>query len=364
MALVKHADPLKPVHEQFPAEFQPYADVEIVSTFGNTPAEYSALHRGVGKMDMPQRGVLEVGGRDRLDFLNRLLTNQIQDRQTKAPLPPGSGIYAFLLNDKGRIAADMNVLETGECAYLEMDKRLLEPTRAALEKYLIIDDVKLINRDGELHEIAILGPEAGAQLGAADLTVAGSRKMTLAGAAVTVFRDDPCGTPGFFILVPVESAAAVWESLPCRPIGWAAFNAVRIEAGRPLMGIDFDQTVLPAETGQVQFSRAVSLTKGCYLGQEIVARMHARGVIARQIVGIRMTGEELPVAGCPIYDPAGNVIGGITSSTVSPILSNASICLGMVKKAFIATGTELTIPAEGAMRKGNVADLPFVSRQN
>jgi folate-binding protein YgfZ len=175
-----------------------------------------------------------------------------------------------------------------------------------------------------------------------------------------VFRDDICGSPGFHLIVPTASAAAVWTSLELRPVGWAAFNTARIEAGRPLMGIDFDDTILPAETGPAELARAVSFTKGCYLGQEIVARMHARGQIAKQLVGIRMEGDALPVAGSQIYDSAANPIGGVTSSTISPVLSNAAICLGYVKKTFIPAGTELTIPAEGAMHKGKVEELPFL----
>jgi len=145
---------------------------------------------------------------------------------------------------------------------------------------------------------------------------------------------------------------------PVRPAGWAVFNTSRIEAGRPMFGIDFDDTVLPAETGQL--SRAVSFTKGCYLGQEIVARMHARGQVARQIVGIRMQDDALPLAGAPIIDEKSNQIGGITSSTISPILSNASIGLGMMKSAFASPGTSVRVAAEGAMRAGIVTALPFV----
>src|SRR5262249_34854605 len=142
-----------------------------------------------------------------------------------------------------------------------------------------------------------------------------------------------------------------------RPIGWAAFNATRIEGGRPIFGIDFDDSILPAETGQLE--RAVSFTKGCYLGQEIVARMHARGQLAKQLVGIRMESDALPIAGAKIYDAGQDEIGGVTSSTISPVLSNASLCLGYVKKPFIAEGTKVSIPAEGAMRVGVVAAIPF-----
>jgi aminomethyltransferase len=352
---------LQSLHQQTPAEFQPYADVEIVSTFGNVPAEYSAIHKNVGKMDRPQRGILEATGRDRLDFLNRMLTNQIYDKQAGQPMPAGQGVYAFLLNIKGRIVADMNVLELGDRTWMEMDARLVEPTRSALEKYLIADDVTLTDRSTSLHQITLYGPKALSSLNISDLPLLGSTRITLAGTEIVAFRDDPCGTPGINLLVPPESAAAIWTSLEIRPIGWAAFNAARIEAGRPLMGIDFDQTVLPAETGPATLARAISFTKGCYLGQEIVARMHARGQVARQLVGIRMENDALPLAGTQIYDNQANAIGGITSSTISPILSNAAISLGFVKKAFIEVGTELTIPAEGAMHKGKVVAVPFVS---
>jgi folate-binding protein YgfZ len=348
------------LHDQVGAEFQRYEPTEIVSTFGNVPAEYSAIRKSAAKMDLPQRGVLQVTGRDRLDFLNRMLTNQTFDKQTKTPLAGGQGVYAFLLNSKGRIVADMNILELGDRTCLEMDTRLIEPTRLALEKYLITDDVTLTSRGGSLHEIAVHGPQAAAALGVSELKPLESAAATITGVPVTVFRDDPCGVAGYFLLIPAESAATVWAGLASRPIGWAAFNAVRIEAGRPLMGIDFDESVLPAETGPATLARAVSFTKGCYLGQEIVARMHSRGQFSRQLVGIRMENDALPVAGAPILDDAGNAVGGITSSTISPVLSNIAIGLGYVKKAFVAAGTELTIPAEGAMHKGKVVELPFV----
>src|SRR6185436_5576754 len=156
--------------------------------------------------------------------------------------------------------------------------------------------------------------------------------LRLIGRDCIVWRDDPSGVPGFHLIVPTSAAQAIWDDLltrfgasdslgkrALRPIGWAAFNACRVEAGRPIFGIDFDDSILPAETGQM--NRAVSLTKGCYPGQEIVARMHARQQVARQLVGIKMQDEALPIAGVQIYDAASNGIGAVTSSTISPILS-------------------------------------------
>src|SRR5690242_15958355 len=104
-------NPLRTLHEQAGAEFQPYASLNIVSTFGEPQAEYSAIHKACGLIDLPQCGVLELTGKDRLPFLNNLLTNQTWDKQTKSGLAAGQGVYAYYLNAKGRIVTDMNVLE-------------------------------------------------------------------------------------------------------------------------------------------------------------------------------------------------------------------------------------------------------------
>ncbi len=147
-----------------------------------------------------------------------------------------------------------------------------------------------------------------------------------------------------------------------RPIGWAAFNAARIEGGRPLFGIDFDDTILPAETGEMD--RAVCFTKGCYPGQEIVARMHARKAVAKQIIGLKFADDALPIAGAPVTDDNDNMIGGITSSTISPMRSNIAIAIALLKRPFFAPGTVVNVPAEGSMRKAVVTELPFLKDKN
>lgn len=372
-------NPLRHLHEQAEAEFQEYGPIDIVSTFGEPQAEYAAVHKACAMMDLPQRGFLELTGRDRASFLNALVTNQTFNKETKTGLAAGEGVYAFLLNNKGRIIVDLNILELGERMLLEMDARLVEQTRATLDRYLFAEQVKMANVSPALHEIALHGPGAEAVLrDAAGGTFAApgpqrSVQATLFGRDVIVWRDDQTGHPGYMLICKADDAAVVWQNLQAhfgtsdqlgkrrlRALGWAAYNACRIEGGRPLFGIDFDDTVLPAETGLLD--RAVSFTKGCYVGQEIVARMHGRGVLARKLVGIRMENDALPIAGAKCYDEAGNEVGGITSSTLSPVLSNTAVALGYLKKPFFAEGTVITIPAEGAMRKGTVVPLPFLGR--
>jgi folate-binding protein YgfZ len=384
-------NPLHDVHRQAQAEFQNWADLEIVQTFGEPQAEYAAICKSAGLIDLPQRGILELTGKDRLPLLNNLLTNQTWDKANKTGLLVGQGVYAFMLNLRGRIVVDVNVLERGDRTLLEMDSRFVEPLRAILDKFLFSEQVTLTSRLGQLNELAIYGPAAERVLGPSIAMPLQSVQTTLFDADSVVWRDDATGVPGFNLIIPADAARAVWMNLLARfgntsgagrrmlrPIGWAAFNAARIEGGRPILGIDFDAApiasaapgrkdpslddpavgTLPAETGLLD--RAVSFTKGCYLGQEIVARMHARHQVARQVVGIRMESGALPIAGAQVLDDQSKPIGVVTSSTVSPVLSNATIAIAMIKRPHFTVGAKLRVPAEGAIHPASVIQLPFI----
>ena len=392
-------NPLLPLHRQQEAELQPFDAVQIVATFGQPQAEYAAVRKGAGLIDLPQRGILEVSGKDRHAFLGNLLTNQVWWKDEKRGLPVGEGRYAFFLNLKGRIAADLNVLEVGDGRTLiEADVRLVPMLRGVLDRYLFAEDVQLTDRIGSLHELALHGPAAldvlndalDAPIAPLEMVHCAVAKFT--GAEVAVWRDDPCAVPGYHLITSPAVAENLWTTITTRhgggevgkrtvrPVGWAAFNACRIEGGRPLFGIDFEYAapslpgkqkesddpaapaprgVLPAETGQ--FGRAVCVTKGCYLGQEVVARMHARKQVARRLVGVKMSGPDLPFAGSPVFDGDRNEVGLVTSSTVSPVLSGAAICLAFVKKPFFEVGRELLLPAEGSVGPGKVVELPFLT---
>ena len=315
-------------HVAAEAEFQDYAGVPIVATFGEPQAEYGALHTAAGLFDEPHRGVIELTGPDRLPFLNNLLTNQTFDKSAKTRMPDGTAIYAFLLNAKtGRIMTDIVAVEVGGRTLLLLDARLTGEVAKVLERYRFAEKVVITDRAGELHTMSLHGPGSGALLTKSGLNEPPRSMRSVAGRLFgfesVVVRRDVAGVPGFTIVVASADARAVWRGFvawsvvepgehagkrPLRPVGWAALNATRIEAGRPLFGIDFDDTLLPAETGL--FDEAVSVIKGCYPGQEVVARMHARQQVARKLVGLRMADDALPVAGSPVQDDAGNIVGG------------------------------------------------------
>jgi len=408
-------NPLLDAHRQAEAELQPYGPLEIVSTFGEPQAEYAAVRKAAGLFDLPHRGILELTGKDRLPFLNNLVSNVTWDKNAKQGMAASTGVYAFFLNLRGRIVADMNVLELGDRTLVETDVRYVDLLRKVWDLYLFTEKVTLASQVGKLHELALHGHNAFDVLRQAagapvplDAPLASSQ-FKLFDVDAIAFRDDVCGVPGVHLVVPHDAAQNMWLALVerfgfatdigkrmLRPIGWAAFNTTRIEAGRPLVDVDIPAAtpdrpgaklrpeelqeasqenaptagggrsgaapahpgILPAETGPLA-ARAVAYTK-CYVGQEIVARMHARGQVAKQLVGLRVADDALPVAGTNVFDDKDNAVGAVTSSTPSPVLSNATIALAYVKRPLFAEGTKLRVPAEGAVREATVVKLPFV----
>jgi folate-binding protein YgfZ len=367
-------NPLQVLHERAEAAFLPYGtEVQIVESYGVMEAEYAAIRKGVALMDVPQRTVVILTGRDRLTFLQNKVTND-----TKA-LVPGRGCYAYLLNLKGRIVMDMNILQTEEATLVEMDRRLLGDFLRTMEKYLFGEDVRILDGLQQMGRLTVLGPKAGTLLGKVmaggveELVAPLSHVRRMLGRVpVTVVRNDMAGEAQYELIVPRDRLVELWQALPAagghegesdwhvRAIGWSAFNVARIEAGTPVYGIDITDHYLPMETGP-WYSRAVSVTKGCYLGQEIVARMHAHKTVARMLVGLRVKGAKLPVAGTDIFDPAQGAaqVGMVTSSCLSPMLGNVPVALGYVKKAFATVGKKVEVLAEGGRVVAEVAELPL-----
>lgn len=386
-------NPLADLHHAIDlVEFGDFGGIELVTTFGDVRAEYAAIHKSCGLLDQSWRGVLEVTGKDRHEFLGNLITNKTWDKATKSGLAAGTGVNAFLLNLKGRVVADLVLIERGERLLIDMDRRLVALIRATLEKYLFSEKVQMADRSRTHTRLGLHGPGAASLLydaGGVDLAsldAFGSNSITLFGAGVEVWREDQTVSPGFQLLVANEEAARVWTGLldafaeegresnkrRLRKIGWSAFNTTRIEAGRPILGIDYEPAppsvpgkkatdapedpatrgILPAETGL--FERAVDVNKGCYLGQEIVARMYSRKAVARRIVSFQIDSDLQALAGAPVTDAQGNQVGIVTSSAVSPVRSGASIGLALVKKPHFEPGSTLRIAAEGSIQTAQV----------
>lgn len=362
--------------------------IDLVATFGEYEAEYAMIRKGVGILDLPTQGFVEVRGKDRLTFLHNLLTHD-----TKS-LKPGDARRAFLLGKTGRILADMVVLELADKMVIQLDVHDAAKLPAQLDAYLFSDDVTLKDVSADFYSLALHGPASIAlleSLTGAPGTLAGMpdlshRAVMLAGYSCIALRHDLTGSLGIHLIVPRDGAIAIFTALTDavgginpeveggvkrpirgRAIGWMAFNTARIEAGTPLFHVDFGPDSLPHETGVLK--AAVSFTKGCYLGQEVVARMQNLGHPKRVLTGLRMTDDRMPISGSQVIDasaePAapsatGAVVGGVTSSALSPMLGGIAIGFATMKWGKHLPDTKVFVPAEGSMVPAIVQPLSFL----
>lgn len=309
------------------------------------------------------RGLLAVRGSDRTRFLQGQLTNDVAGLD---PAGPRSGCHALLLTAQGRIVAELHVLARPDEFWLETDAASAEPARARLAKYVIADDVAIEDVGGAWARFAVEGPRAAALVAGAldgalpDLAPDAGAPVRIAGTDAVVAAFGWSGEPAFQLFVPAGAAEAAASALraAAAPGGavWgdaAALETLRIEAGVPRAGAELSEDVLPAEARLVE--RAVSFTKGCYTGQEVVARMHSRARVGHLLVGITPAadGVELrPGAGLAV---GGAKVGAITSAARSPIAG--PIALAFVRAAHAEPGTALASD-DGPVR---VAALPFVA---
>lgn len=302
------------------------------------------------------RVLVEVAGGDRVRWLQGQVSNDV------AALAPGQGCYATLLTVKGRIVADLHVLAREDRFWLETGAAARDAVRQRLERYIVADDVTLVDATGAWARLALEGPATARILAAAagGLALPASEAAVdarIGGADAVVWAFGATGLPACQLFVPTDAAGAVREALLAagraqglveadRPV----LEILRVESGVPALGAELDEEVFPAEA---RLARAISITKGCYTGQEIVERIRSRGQVNHLLVGLRFAGE-LPALGCELHDAAGKRVGEVTSAVRSA--AAGAIGLGYVRREYETDGTELA-SAAGPVR---VAALPFV----
>lgn len=324
----------------------------------------TAVRRGAGLFDREGRGLLVVRGGDRARWLNGMITNDVSKLM---PGPERSGCHALLLTPIGRIVAELHVLLRPDAFWLETERERVAPARARLEKLLIADDVTLADESERFVRLAVEGPRALEIVRAAadeagaleDLKRDACLDLRLAGAAIVAFASGWSGEPALQLFVPREAAAAVRDSIVAAgaprglvEAGAGVLETLRIEAGVPRFGTELSEQVLPPEA---RLEGAISYTKGCYTGQEIIARMRSRGSPSHLLVGLALDGPPLPLPGDAIC-AGGRSIGEVTSATLSP--AAGAIALAFVRRGHDAPGTLLEV----AGRRAEVRALPMVAR--
>ncbi|MBW8862585.1 MAG: folate-binding protein YgfZ [Acidobacteria bacterium] len=322
---------------------------------------YTAARQRAAFIDRSDRGRIVVSGSDRGSYLHGLLTNDT------TALPAGTGCYAAYLTAQGRMIADLFVYELGDVILLMLEGGVKDAVMAKLDQFIFGEDVQLGDVTASFAQIAVVGPQAGAVVAAALGTVGadalaalpehGNLRTDWRGGAAIVTRITDIGEPGFDVYVERAQAAVLTSALTANDaaeMDEATAEALRIETGVPRFGRDMDEETIPLEAGIE--SRAISFTKGCYVGQEVIIRVLHRGHgrVARKLVGLTIDGSDVPQPGARITS-GDREIGEVTSSTMSPALQRP-IALGYVHRDFVEPGTSVTIGSTNA----HVTTVPFV----
>ena len=333
-----------------------------IARYNRVELEYRALTDGPALVDRSYRGLLEITGLDRATWLHNLTTNQVTSLST------GSGTYAFSLNVKGRILFDLNLFVREDAIWVDLDRRFLQAAQSHFAKHTIMEDVQVIDRSADFVRLGVVGgraTEALATLGTRaieTLPVLCVSEAMWKGDSISCVRHDFCGPLAVELYVHAARAVDFWnwmvDSVGAVPAGDEAVQIHRNEAGVPWPGHEITDEYLPAETGQLE--RAVSFNKGCYLGQEVVERMRSRGVVARQLAGLEIEGDELPPAEATLTNAEGTSVGRITSACHS-IEKGGVIGLGYVKTTSSASGTRLQASWRGRRVDAAVTQLPFTT---
>ena len=344
------------------ARFAPAGGVEVVDRFSELGLEHKAAREAVVLYPAHERGLLEVGGRDRVDWLHNLLTNDVK------VLSPGRGCYSFVLDSRGRILMDLNVLAGQEAIWLDIDRSLVPKALAHFDRYTFSEDVTIYDASDQTDRLVLLGgglEQLAETIGGHDALgrePMGVTALTLNGLPVRAVRHDTFGLPALELHVPAEWAADGWvflrkagESVGLRPIGWRTVRTLQIEAGVPVYGRDIDESVLPAETNQLE--RAVSFTKGCYIGQEIVARMKTHGSVARRMVGLRLMETPLEMPHDRLLLAEGKAVGRLTSACESPAVGGP-IALAYLSTKWATPGRRVQVASDPPV-EAEIVVLPF-----
>jgi folate-binding protein YgfZ len=323
-----------------------------------TQAEAARAHAGL--VALPEHGVVEVAGEDRAGWLDGMLTNDVRGLD---PASPRSGCAALALTREGRIVAALQVLARPERILLVLEREAIPALLAHLGRFVVADDVALRDASAEFEHFALEGPAAAAALDAAlgeplRLAEGAVAEAELAGTRLLVAAYSLTGLGGRQLLLPCGRAAAVAAALLAagvphglEKIGIDALELLRIEGGVPRQGRELTAEVLPAEA---RMEAAVSETKGCYTGQEVVTRMRSRGRVSHLLVGLRFDAPATPTPGTELR-VGERAVGSVTSSVVSPRFG--PIGLGFVRRAEAEPGTELRAGPVAA----RVAALPFAA---
>jgi folate-binding protein YgfZ len=305
---------------------------------------YNAGREAAAVTQLDILGLIKLTGSDRVSWLQGMVTNDVQKPKT------GAGCYAAHLTPQGKIVAHMMVLKDDDALWLCLERDAIPKLIAAFDKLLIMEDVQVSDVAEEYCILGLLGPQAATALGSwlgepvnlQDLyshQIIGGRRVVLS----------PLGYDVWVPRTQAETAVQSLSELGVKVVDFATWNVLRTEAGIPIFGVDIDETTTMPELGEA----GISYDKGCYIGQEVVAKVKYIGHVNRRFVGLAVSGNDLPEAKSAIRK-GGKDVGYVTTAVFSPAL-NKPIALGFVSRLAGSPGSEVEVGTGVA----TIVELPF-----
>jgi len=333
----------------------------VVLSYAGVATEYEALHRHAVVFDRTHRGRMRLSGASAGEMLTGLVTNDVLS------LAPGQGQYAAALTPKGKIIADLRIFRDEGSFLVDTAPRASEGWLSTVRKYVNPRLAPFADETDSIRDLAVFGVSARLVVG--EMTGVSSSALgvlppyahiavMIEGARVLIARVPDLELEGFELFAPPETYAVLWEralAAKATPGGLQTWEIARVEAGRPEWGVDIDDSTLPQEANLEEL-HAISYTKGCYTGQETVARVHFRGHVNKHLRGLRAASTEPPSTSAKLFDSTGKDVGDIRSTAASPRLGG--IAIGMVRRE-IEIGTSLMARWEDGETRVDVAHLPF-----
>ena len=333
----------------------------VVLAYSSAASEYEVLRRHAIVIDRSYRARMRISGAKAGDVLTGLVTNDV------LALESGQGQYAAALTPRGRIVADLRIFADDGSFLVDVSPRAADGWSAMVKKYVNPRLATYHDETPDLRDVGVFGVQARHVV--SEITGVSSTALTalapyahatvsIDGARALVAKVPDLGVDGYEIFVPGESFSSIWDravAAGASPCGLEAWEIGRVEAGRPEWGIDIDETTIPQEANLDELD-AISYTKGCYVGQEVVARVHFRGHVNRHLRGLRSADASPPPTGATLHDASGQQVGEIRSAVASPRLGG--VALGMVRRE-VELGTQLAARWADGEARVDVSHLPF-----
>ena len=337
------------------ASFQEWHGWKLPHAYGDVPAEYRAAREGAALHDASYVGRIRATGDDVLDLLHRLSTNDL------ASIPHGQGAPTILTSDRGRIIDLVTVLNLGDHVLLLTSPETPETVLQWLDKYTIVEDVTLEDVTASTAMISVMGPNAASLLGTlscmdlASFQVHQSSQGTIAGVQCYIVRRELGNIPRYEVVVQGDDAEQVWREVAAtaKPLGHQAYEALRVEEGVPEYGAELGESYNPLEAG---LWGSISFNKGCYIGQEVIARLDTYQKVQRHLVSLSFAHDASVRPGIKLAWE-GKEVGQVTSVAGVPT-TGAQIGMGYVRKGAAEVGSRLSLA--GDEESGATVEAPVL----